>query len=259
MPSVYGYGRHSTDKQGMTEEVQRAKCVEYFTRHLKPKGYEWVDFYYDPATSGEKPFAEREQGRIVFFAAQRGDYIITAAMDRMFRSRKDGFATLDQLEAKGVKHVLLDMPQIDFDLLPPAYAEYMQGNLLLSAQLMRRLVSQRMKEDNAVKRANGIPFSRSAPIGWKIVGERRSKAYRVDHRERQMVAFMDTLRDSGMSYEDIANWNYTQTQFDCKRKFLTPARVKWALRAMAAGYPMITNIDEFNAKLRSGEIVLGAS
>lgn len=259
MPRVYGYGRHSTDKQGMTREVQEAKCKEYFTRHLAPKGYEWVDFFYDPAVSGEKPFAEREQGRIVFFAAERGDYIVTAAMDRMFRSRKDGFHTLDMLEAKGVKHVLLDMPQIDFDLLPPAYAEYMQGNLLLAAQLMRRLVSQRMKEDNSVKRANGIPFSRSAPPGWKIVGERRAKAYRVDQREREMIAFMQTMRDEGMSLDSIALWGYTQKAFDCKRKYVTAARVKWALLARRAGYPKITNHDEFVAKMKSGEIVFGGA
>jgi DNA invertase Pin-like site-specific DNA recombinase len=162
----------------MTKEVQEAKCEEYFKRHLQPEGYEWGGFYYDPAVSGSSPFAEREYGRQVFLLAQRGDMIVTAAMDRMFRSRKDGFHTLDMLEARGVKHVLLDMPMIDFDRMPRAYAEYMQGTLLLSAQLMRRVVSERMKEDNAIKRQQGLPYSRSAPIGWKIVGDRKSKAYR---------------------------------------------------------------------------------
>jgi DNA invertase Pin-like site-specific DNA recombinase len=256
MAKCYGYGRHSTDKQGMTKEVQEAKCEEYFKRHLQPEGYEWGGFYYDPAVSGSSPFAEREYGRQVFLLAQRGDMIVTAAMDRMFRSRKDGFHTLDMLEARGVKHVLLDMPMIDFDRMPRAYAEYMQGTLLLSAQLMRRVVSERMKEDNAIKRQQGLPYSRSAPIGWKIVGDRKSKAYRVDHLERKLCDHMQDMRDSGMSYDEIAQWNYTQKQFTCKRSFFTGNRVKWALRARMADYPLITNMEEFSRKWRSGQIVL---
>jgi DNA invertase Pin-like site-specific DNA recombinase len=259
MAKCYGYGRHSTDKQGMTEAVQKAKCEEYYARHLRPEGYEWGGFFYDSAVSGSSAFAEREQGRQVFLLAQRGDYIVASAMDRMFRSRKDGFHTLDMLEARGVKHVLLDMPMIDFDRMPRAYAEYMQGTLLLSAQLMRRVVSERMKEDNAIKRQQGLPYSRSAPIGWKIVGDRKSKAYRVDHLERKMCDQMQGMKDKGMSYDEIAQWNYRQREFNCKRSYFTGNRVRWALGARRANYPLITNMEEFHRKVRSGEVILGSA
>ena len=58
----------------------------------------------------------------------------------------------------------------------------------------------------------------------------------------------------------MAVWSFAQKQFQSDttplRKFTTPARVLWALRAREAGYPKITNLAEFNRKLRSGEIAL---
>lgn len=261
MPKCYAYGRHSTNKQGMTREVQERACRDYFDTHLVSKGVEWVDFFYDNAVSGGKLFSEREHGRVVYFSLQRGDYLVVASMDRLFRAKVDGFLTLDQLDRKGVKRVVLDLPDLSGLEGDAELYDMLESNMVLYAHMYRRMLSRKMKRDNAAKREAGLPFSRCAPIGWKMVGDRKSKAYRVDHDERRYVTFMQTLEDEGMSADEIACWCATQTQFTPKpgRRFAHPAYVRWALRARLAGYPKITSQEEFSRLWASGEIALGTA
>lgn len=261
MPKCYAYGRHSSLKQGMTQEVQEQACREYYDTHLKKKGIEYGGFFYDAAITGDTLFSEREQGRLVYFSLQRGDYLIVYSMDRLFRNKTDGFVTLDQLDKKGVKRCILDIPDLSglegdaelFDLL--------ESNMVLYAHMYRRMLSRKMRRDNQVKRENGIPFSRSSPVGWKQVGDRRNKAYRVNAYERTIIEFMATLRDEGMSNEDIALWfchEEERGRFTGKtiRRFSGEDTVRWALRARLADYPLITNRKEFDAAWRSGQIGL---
>lgn len=263
MPKCYGYGRHSTSKQGMTRELQHLACREYYDKHLKKQGVEWVDFFYDPVVSGGKQFAEREQGRIVFFSLQPGDYLIVSAADRLFRNKVDGFVTLDQLDRRGVRRVILDLPDLSGLDGDPELFDMLESNLVLYAHLYRRMASRKQRRDNEAKRQAGLPFSRSAPPGWKIVGTRQQKEYRVFTLERRMIDFMQTLRDDGESIERIALWSMGQREFHSDttpvRRFTTPARVLWALRTREAGYPKITSISDFNRAMRSGQIVLGSA
>jgi hypothetical protein len=72
IPICYGYGRHSTNKQELTQEVQEFRTREYWERTLQPKGVAWGGFFYDAATSARIPFGEREQGRKIHTVAQTG-------------------------------------------------------------------------------------------------------------------------------------------------------------------------------------------
>ena len=261
MPKCYAYGRHSTDKQGMTREVQERSCRDYYDTHLISKGIEWAGFHYDQATTGNTLFAEREHGRFVYFALQRGDYLIVASTDRLFRNKVDGFVTLDQLDRKGVKRVILDLPDLSGIDGDPEVYEMIEDQMVLYAHMYRRMLSRKMRRDNQVKRENNIPFSRSSPVGWRQVGDRLSKAYRVNEYERTIVEFMQTLEDSGMSHDGIALWYLHEEQagrFREKkiRRFTTAGSVRWALRARQAGYPMITNRTDFTRAWNSGQIAL---
>lgn len=261
MPKCYAYGRHSTNKQGMTREVQERACREYFDTHLAKKGLEWAGFFYDDAISGGKLFSEREQGRLVYFSIQRGDYLVVASMDRLFRNKVDGFVTLDQLDRKGVKRVVLDLPDLSGLDGDEELYDMLESNMVLYAHMYRRMLSRKMKRDNAAKKEAGLPFSRCAPIGWRAAGDRKARYYRVDHTERRYVSFMQTLADDGLSVDAIANWCATQKEFPVKtgRRFAQPSYVRWALRARRAGYPKITNQEEFSRLWASGEIALGTA
>ena len=261
MPKCYGYGRHSSLKQGMTREVQQKSCREYYDAHLKSKGVEWGGFHYDAALTGNTIFAEREQGRIVYFALKQGDYLIVASTDRLFRNKVDGFVTLDQLDKKGVRRVILDLPDLSGIDGDPEVYEMIEDQMVLYAHMYRRMLSRKMRRDNQFKRERGIPFSRSSPPGWKQVGDRLSKAYRVNAYERTIIDFMQTMHEEGMTYEQIALWYMHEEdkgRFRGKviRRFRNEGAVRWALRAREANYPMITNLKEFTAAWRSGKITL---
>jgi hypothetical protein len=135
----------------------------------------------------------------------------------------------------------------------------LESNMVLYAHMYRRMLSRKMKRDNQAKREAGLPYSRVSPVGWKQVGDRKSKAYRVNEFERSIVEFMQTLADEGQSHDDIALWFIHEEErgrFTGKacRRFTTPHMVRWALRARRAGYPLITNREEFTKKWASGEI-----
>lgn len=261
MAKCYAYGRHSTSKQGMTREVQEQSCEDYFNTRLKSRGFEYAGFFYDKAQSGGTIFSEREYGRQVYFSLKPGDYLITADMSRLFRNKTDGFVTLDQLDRKGVKRVILDLPDLSGLEGDAEMYDLLESNLVVYGHMYRRMQSRKMRRDNEVKRENGIPFSRSSPVGWKQVGTRQSKAYRVNDYERTIVDFMHTLIAEGQSHDDVALWYChaeEQGKFRGKtiRRFTTAAMVRWALRARRADYPMITNRAEFTKRWSSGQIAL---
>jgi len=261
MAKCYAYGRASTSMQHMTEEVQKQTCRDYYDATLKSRGIEWAGFYYDKAESGGTTFSEREYGRQVYFALKPGDYLIVASMDRLFRNKVDGFVTLDELDRAGVKRVILDLPDLSGLDGDEELYDMLESNMVLYAHMYRRMLSRKMKRDNAFKRERGVPYCRSSPIGWKQVGEKRERAYRVNPHERVVIDFMQTLAEEGMSHADIALWwihEESKGKFAGKRmrRFTCEDNVRWALRARMAGYPMICNRKEFTAKWRSGEISL---
>ena len=259
MPKCYAYGRASTSKQGMTQDVQEKMCRDYYDTHLVNRGIEWGGFFYDSATSGGTIFSEREQGRLLYFSLKKGDYLVVSAMDRLFRNKRDGFVTLDELDRLGVKRVVLDLPDLSGLEGDAELFDMLESNMVLYAHMYRRMLSRKMKRDNQVKRDNGIPYSRSAPMGWKLWGDRKRREYRVNHDERKVIDFMQSLSDDGMSHEEIALWYChaeDKGQFRTKtmRRFTDAAIVRWALRARIADYPLITNRPEFTNKWSRGEL-----
>lgn len=194
--AVYGYGRHSTDKQGLTEEAQRTKVESYIASHLPEQTYRgWV---YDSATSGARPMFERPNGRQLLALLQPGDHVVWAKLDRAFRSVIDGASTLAMLAARNVYVHSLDLG-LDTST---AVGRCICTVMLAFAELERSYASQRTKEALRVKRDAGKPTC-SPPIGWRKVGKKKDSYFTPDMEERQQVAHLADLRDTGMAYETI--------------------------------------------------------
>jgi len=251
-PTCYGYGRHSTNKQELTREVQEFRTHDYWERNLQHKGVVWGGFQYDKATSAKTPFTEREHGLQVYTLAQPGDHIVVSKMDRAFRSLRDGINSMDMFAAKGVTFHSLDLL---VDTSTPL-GRFFRSVLLAVAELEREFVSERVKETIALRKREGRPHSQSCPVGWKIVGQKPNRLYRADMEERGLVDHMQAMRSAGEAYDSIALWGM-KNSMPSKRQFTTRDLVKWALRARRAGYPKITNYKEFHRMVKSGEITLG--
>jgi putative DNA-invertase from lambdoid prophage Rac len=257
----YGYGRHSTVKQGLTRSAQRAKIKEYWRANLKKKGVRWGGFYYDKAVRGSTSFSEREQGRAVYAMARPKDYVVTARLDRAFRSVSDGVSTIEALKRRKVRFVSLD---IRVNTSTPAGKFFF--NILLSvAELEREFARERAAEIISFRRKHKLPLGKHAPVGWKIVGKgvresgtmKSTRRFVVDADERELVEEIWKHRQRGMSHEGIALWCLHQKQFATKRKFDNIKAVQWAIAARELQYPVVTDgkklVRRWN-KIRRGEI-----
>lgn len=252
MSKCYGYGRHSTAKQGLTQDAQHARCLAYWEHNLSHLGVEWGGFFYDEATSGKKPLSERTEGRLVYFLARTGDHIVTAKYDRCFRSALDGMTHLQALEQRGVTFHS-DKEKIDTGT---AMGRAFRTILLALAEVERDLASERTIEVQESLRAQGKPHCKGCPIGWRIVRLSTGREYRVDEDERRLAAHMHSLHfKEDWSYERIASWSTRQRDFPTKRGYSFANKAKWAVLAHEYGYPKtITNYREFFRMARSGEL-----
>lgn len=231
MATVYGYGRHSTNKQGLTEDAQRAKVEAHIKAQLSD--HQYGGWLYDRAVSGKKPLCEREEGRKLWVLLQPGDHVVWAKLDRAFRSVIDGASTMQLLSAKGVFIHSLDLG-LDTST---AIGRCISTVLLAFAELERDYASQRTKDGLGAKRQKGKPYNRAAPIGWRKIGTKADSYWLPDHEERQQVQRMVALRQAGASLEQIT---LTFQRENCKR----PNGYHWninsvtrAIVACGSGFP----------------------
>jgi putative DNA-invertase from lambdoid prophage Rac len=229
MSTVYGYGRHSTDKQGLTETAQRRKVEAYIELHLPDCQYGgWM---YDTAVSGGKDMFERPQGRALWALVQPGDHIVIAKLCRAFRCTIDGLRTLEMLKAKGVSIQSADR------LLDTGtgVGRAMTTVNLAFAQLDRDQTSERTSEAMAVKTSAGLPVNRFAPIGWKKHGAGKHSRFVPCQEERDQAFTILGLHTAGWS-----KWRIVNHMWGTKR----PNGYRWnhnsvtaAIAAAEGGFP----------------------
>lgn len=231
--TVYGYGRHSTDKQGLTEEAQRSKVESYIQLHLPDEQYGgWL---YDTAVSGSKPLFERPKGRELWALVQPGDHVVVAKLDRAFRRTIDGLRSLEMLEAKKVFIQSADR-QLDTST---AIGRAAVTITLAFAQLDRDQASERTRDAMEVKRKAGLPTDGTAPIGWTKVGIGKKSRFVPCVEERDQAETIVNARRLGWSYEDLVE----QLR---KQGMRRPNGYRWnrnsaraAVAAFEAGFPKI--------------------
>ena len=108
--ATYGYVRVSTQRQadeGESLAVQRRQIEGYATMI----GIEAPNFFVEEGVSGTKPLGERPAGHELLASLQRGDVIICAKLDRMFRSALDALQMVKEFKDKGVHLHLIDLAE----------------------------------------------------------------------------------------------------------------------------------------------------
>ena len=69
-------------------------------RGRRDRGWSVAEFFVEAGVSGSVPLADRPEGQRLLAALQRGDVVITAKLDRAFRSAADALGTLEQLKGR---------------------------------------------------------------------------------------------------------------------------------------------------------------
>ena len=65
--------------------------------------------FIERGVSAAKPLSERPQGTALIAALKNGDVVITAKLDRMFRSALDALDVLAKLKKRGINLHMIDL------------------------------------------------------------------------------------------------------------------------------------------------------
>lgn len=235
MSTAYGYGRISTDEemQVYSPSVQRIIAREYFDRKLAPQGMQWGEMFFDSDISGGSPMLERQAGRALGLAVERGDHIIFPKLDRAFRSDTDGVIMAEVMRSRGVALHYLDM---NIDTSTPE-GQMQFHMLLMFAQYERQRISTRIRDAKRYRKQLELPTNGKAPLGWKVQGHKQNAVYVQDEDERRTCLYIVQLRDEErLSFQEIVTLLRQQGHV-CKPRFDKRHQERsWKYNRVWAGY-----------------------
>jgi putative DNA-invertase from lambdoid prophage Rac len=105
---VFGYCRVSTTEQA-DDGPSLAAQQRQITGYCMMKGWQVAQLFVERGVSGSVPLADRPQGRKLLAAAGKGDVVVTAKLDRAFRSAADALAVLEEFKAQGIGLHMIDL------------------------------------------------------------------------------------------------------------------------------------------------------
>ena len=179
---IYGYLRVSTDKQDY--ENQKTGVVKLANR----LGVTIDTFVVDDGVSGAKDPKKRALGPAMKKMKQ-GDTVLCSELSRLGRELYMIMRILEYFATKGI-HLYTDKD--NFKLDDDIQSKVLAFAFGLSAEIERRLISQRTKEALARKKAEGKVLGR--PIGSK----------NVKHKLDGKKDLIQRMLDNGMTKTQIA-------------------------------------------------------
>ncbi len=120
--------------------------------------------------------------------ANRGDTIIAAKMDRLFRSAIDALSTAQILEVRGVHLILIDIGVEP--VTGNGTGKLFFGMLALMAEFERDRILERMQEGRVAKCAKSGFAGGSPPYGFKVEGVGKAARLIPHDDEQKIVADM---------------------------------------------------------------------
>jgi DNA invertase Pin-like site-specific DNA recombinase len=212
MPYAWGYVRVSESSQLLGKAIvnnevtadtsiqtQKHSIQEWWAANQKryPEhrtGENWI--FEDPAQSARKiPLALRPQGSIMLSYLGKGDIIIAADFERVFRDPNDYYNTTDTLRKKGVTFIFLNMPEMDWSTLEGELV----GEMLSSVKRYEaRVTARRISIAYHSREARGLVTGPYIPPGFKkqvsIVDDKVLKFFVPCKRERWLLRIFRWMR-----------------------------------------------------------------
>ena len=197
------YLRVSTDEQD--EKTQLFFCLR-FIKQKDPTDFKYLVFK-DKITS-RKPLFEREGGKAMLQALNKGDVIIAMRLDRIARKLHETTQLINELDKKGAEIFLVEQPGIQNKIMLGLYA----GMAEEEVKLLRKRVSEKLES----KKNQNERYSRFLPYGYDL-HKTHLVAVKVGKEivmkpgilipldsEQQVINKMCEYFDEGLSYNHIA-------------------------------------------------------
>ena len=200
---LWGYLRASTAEQvapGTSTLDDQARRIEGVAMI---RGVAVTEVFTDAGVSGSIPLSRRPAGERLLAVAARGDIVVAAKMDRMFRSARDALATAEMLRGRGVSLVLADMgPE---PITGNGVGKLFFTMLAAFAEFERERFAERRGDGRAAKAARGGHTGGHAPFGTKVLGSGRNAVLHEDASEQALLARIRALREAGMTVRAVAD------------------------------------------------------
>jgi DNA invertase Pin-like site-specific DNA recombinase len=117
--------------------------------------------------SGAVPFNERPEGGKLWAALGRGDTLVAAKLDRMFRSAADCLAVVETFKARGVSLFLLDLNGGADDVSGNGIARLFLTIVSAFAEFERDRIGERIRATKRAQKARGEYLGGKPPFGWR--------------------------------------------------------------------------------------------
>src|SRR4051795_9818801 len=162
--TVYGYTRVSTERQadeGESLDVQQRQIGGV----AMMKGLEIGRVFVERGVSGSTHLTERPQGAALLAALEPGDVVVTAKLDRMFRSALDALDVLARLKDRGVS---LHMIDLGGDVTGNGISKLVFTILSAVAEAERDRIRERIADVKRDQRTRGRFLGGTVPFGYRL-------------------------------------------------------------------------------------------
>lgn len=191
---IHGYIRTSTNEQLLSVSAQQQQIAGYAAM----RGWEIGRWHRDLGVSGSTRLEDRRGGNAMLQQLGKGDILIAAKLDRLFRSAIDALTVRDRFAKQNIGLHILDMGG---DVMYDGVAKLVFGVLSTVAEWERNRISERIIAVRSVQRKNHQYLGGKRPFGWwhdKLTGKMI-----IDPREQARIQEMLRLRSIGWAYGDI--------------------------------------------------------
>jgi DNA invertase Pin-like site-specific DNA recombinase len=234
-PVTYGYARVSTGKQKMSPEAQKEAIEAYYQEHLAAT-HTWGGVFVEPHTSARKTaFLKRPVGKELDTRLERGDCVVAAKFDRIFRSLGDFGFMRDVWKDRGVHLQFCNL----FGMPSQTNVGRMTYAILAAvAEFEAEMVAERTREMKQYQKRHGLATNGHAGYGYKFVGGRGNKKRVPDPEERGVMAWIVkqhmqnytwrdmylALRDRGVKTRKGKEWSIARIRRACVAAYLLRAK-----------------------------------
>ena len=196
MATTYGYTRVSTTAQadeGESLGVQQRQIAGYATM----QGLTVARTFIERGVSGSVALDRRPEGAALLAILKPGDVVITAKLDRMFRSARDALDVLDSLKARGIA---LHMIDLGGDVTGNGISKLVFTILSAVAEAERDRIRERVTTTKRDQRQRQRFLGGYVPFGF---ARNDDGGLIEDATQQAHIARMKAMRDDGMTLQAI--------------------------------------------------------
>jgi putative DNA-invertase from lambdoid prophage Rac len=196
---VFGYCRVSTTEQA-DEGTSLASQRQQIAGYAMMKGWSVTEMFVEAGVSGSIPLADRPEGLRLLQAVSKGAVVITAKLDRAFRSASDALVTLEEFKTQGVA---LHMIDLGGDVCGNGISKMVFTILAAVAEGERDRIRERIRDAKRHLASQGVFSGGKRPFGHDIVQDGEISRLIPNAEEQADIARMQAMRQEGATYRQI--------------------------------------------------------